>query len=653
MTISISIPLADLIIEPEQDIDLTALPEQEATKLVKKAFGFLSPSVEVSISSGIVTITAPSSIPQQRDEAHRLLSRGLKSAQQGKYEQAIRLFEESLNLAPDSADTRRNLGMAYLESGQTERAKRLIAEVLRLDPKDVWSYLLLGNIIWKQEHDFDKTTRLYERALKLNPNDPYLLNNYAALLSEREHYDEAETLLRRAIADQPDYPNPYVALAMACLKQDKAKAAAEAIDEMFRAPRSQDIRSEPVYEEARNLYLEANKRIAEQDYDALMAFAEERRAEIEAETGYAIKLVEDNTLKLPAVSQTAWNHDRDYHLIEYRSESRAVVPHLLVRSLEHIAREHEVRQAGRARRFVTTPATHAYAMKFMDDYIDDLRRMGLAQDAIDRSVEQLIQGLALQLFNSVLDMAVEYRVFERYPNVRASQFVWLHSAYRQAVSAVTDSSMKQLFPRKIYNANVAMNAAFAMFIDSLYDGKTNYASAYKTSSQYITAQRLFKLWQDSISVYEPGDEYVLVDEFARELKLQEWYEWQTDLSAVLDMKDRPQGTTNPELLKSKEMATVMYCLGALERFEGMPLDDVREIALEIGMVGIDGIDYASSEAKYTLRSLPGERFTGLHMLAMMYVGFKKIDPQLNASIDLKDAYETALTMYQSKSNKPT
>ncbi len=41
MFITISVSLADLIIAPEQDIDLTAMPEPEAVELIRQAFSFL------------------------------------------------------------------------------------------------------------------------------------------------------------------------------------------------------------------------------------------------------------------------------------------------------------------------------------------------------------------------------------------------------------------------------------------------------------------------------------------------------------------------------------------------------------------------------------------------------------------------------------
>jgi len=41
------------------------------------------------------------------------------------------------------------------------------------------------------------------------------------------------------------------------------------------------------------------------------------------------------------------------------------------------------------------------------------------------------------------------------------------------------------------------------------------------------------------------------------------------------------------------MASVKYLLGTLERFEKLSIDDFRKIGFEIGVLGREGVDYAS------------------------------------------------------------
>lgn len=92
----------------------------------------------------------------------------------------------------------------------------------------------------------------------------------------------------------------------------------------------------------------------------------------------------------------------------------------------------------------------------------------------------------------------------------------------------------------------------------------------------------------------------------------------------------------------------MYCLDALERFDHLGDDEVRAIAFEVALLGRSGLDYASADKKYTLNSIPGERFSGLQLMCFMYVGFQRIDPTLDTGMDLADAYRAALSLHESK-----
>ncbi|MBA2453180.1 MAG: tetratricopeptide repeat protein [Chloroflexia bacterium] len=89
---------------------------------------------------------------------------------------------------------------------------------------------------------------------------------------------------------------------------------------------------------------------------------------------------------------------------------------------------------------------------------------------------------------------------------------------------------------------------------------------------------------------------------------------------------------------------VMYCLGALEKFEHMSQSEVQAVAFEIAMLGRRGIEVNDPDVTYALRSLPGS-YTGLHLMALMYVGFKQIAPDLDSGFDLKAEYKTAQQLH--------
>ena len=99
-------------------------------------------------------------------------------------------------------------------------------------------------------------------------------------------------------------------------------------------------------------------------------------------------------------------------------------------------------------------------------------------------------------------------------------------------------------------------------------------------------------------------------------------------------------------LKEREPAVLMYLLSALQRFDGMTIDEVRSVATEISLLGMQGITFTDPDRRYTLKTLPNEDFSGLQLLAIMYAAWKRVDPSLDAGLDFGTIYESALALHQ-------
>jgi len=59
---------------------------------------------------------------------------------------------------------------------------------------------------------------------------------------------------------------------------------------------------------------------------------------------------------------------------------------------------------------------------------------------------------------------------------------------------------------------------------------------------------------------------------------------------------------------------------------GKSLQEIKEIAIEIGMLGKYGLDINDPQETYVLRALPGRTFSALQLICIMYAGFKRIEP---------------------------
>ena len=92
---------------------------------------------------------------------------------------------------------------------------------------------------------------------------------------------------------------------------------------------------------------------------------------------------------------------------------------------------------------------------------------------------------------------------------------------------------------------------------------------------------------------------------------------------------------------------MMYITGALDTFKKLGPKKRQEIAFEIGMKGQSGLDINDPDQKYSLNSLPG-KFSGLHLLAIMYAAFQEIDPALDVGANFKTEYQMALKLQDDK-----
>jgi tetratricopeptide (TPR) repeat protein len=665
---TITIALRDIVTDPENPIDLTTLSEAEATEAIRRSYLSVGMTVSVVLKEGVATIAMPDRRPKRAKEAQLWYQDAVRSADKGDYVAAIQGFRRVLQYLPNWGEARRNLAMAYLESGNVDEAKNQLIDVLRLDPTDVWGYLLLGNLYAKHRNDFGKAEGFYRTAFAINPNDAILLTNYGALMEKRNSLEQAREFFERAEKADPGYPNSYYGLALLERREGSEPNVLAVLDRMFDTARTADRRSGPLFAEARKMYLEAVRAVAEQEAEATAALVRQRVEEVAVDGGYGIEVREDPSLSdVSATAQIAWKHGRTKHVIRHKACPRWIASHLVSHELEHIVMEQKARAAGTNRWLVTTGATRELALRSVASHLGKLQRMGIAEGAISEAMQQMVHGIVMHVYNTPLDMLIESRLAKLGPGLWHSQFVSLNTLHSATVGPFREGRSRELTPSLIYRATGILNCTQALFLDSLYGGRTAYARDYPDPEMQSGAKRLLAIWETATRKLGPGDEYALVDRFARELGLAEWFGWRQDDGTPLpdDMKPaaewsppsnqqgsapppRSGGPTNAELLKAKESATQMYLLAALDRFESMPRDAVFAIASEIALKGRGGIDYANSDRQYELDALPGELFTGLQLVCLMYAGFKQIEPTLDTGLDFHEAYAIALALHNSR-----
>ena len=633
----------------EEIKDLVAI-----TAYVLEHYAFLPKPIVVTLEDDEVVISFPEEPDSKIEEARRLADRAVKRASEGNYEKAIGIYKRVLELQPSFHSARRDLAMAYVEVGDVENATNHLIEVLRLDPKDAWSWVVLANLYIREKADPDTGEKFLRKALEIQPNDAWALNSLAAVSKQQGRADEAVNYFEQAIQSNPDFANPYYGKAVAFAEKNQPEKAVDSLTQLFARAKMQDARSQAVYDGARELFAKLQVDLAARNHSEAFKCIQAYKAEMEVLSGFPIRFEEtDFEDQLGATIQMAWKHGRDYHLIKTRrGYDPELLAHLEAHELTHLKLESEARKSGKNLFFATTAKTREFAIRSVGGDIRKMEKEGFSEESITKVTLSLVAGLTGFLFNCPLDMLIERYIRNTFEPIRPAQFVSLRRMALEAWQTNSNPNIRKATPRKIFQASLALNGAYGLFLDDLFHGASAFAAPYRSLETFALSQRLWKHWQERAKNLGPADEYRLVDEFADMVGLRDWYEWRPD-PGHHEATSEPlkQGTTNPALLKEKQPAAIFYFLDAFKRFDAMTPEQVRNVAFEIALLGRNGLDYASPDEKYELRSLPDRKFSGLHLMCLMYAGFKRVAPEHDVGMDLDDPFLTALQLHEGGEEK--
>jgi hypothetical protein len=87
---------------------------------------------------------------------------------------------------------------------------------------------------------------------------------------------------------------------------------------------------------------------------------------------------------------------------------------------------------------------------------------------------------------------------------------------------------------------------------------------------------------------------------------------------------------------------VGFMVEALRSFQAMRPQQIQELALEIALIGSQGLDINDPKKRYRLAGLRG-RFSGLQLLSIMHAAFEQVSPGMKVGIDLANEYREALS----------
>jgi tetratricopeptide (TPR) repeat protein len=120
------------------------------------------------------------------------------------FARSLPILESAVKAVPEDFRVRFFLGVAYNRLGRNEDAARSLEKARLINPKDVEAVGQLA-IVYEAMKKLDESDSLYEEALRLEPNNHLILNNYGYSLAERNiQLDRALAMATKAVEAQPD-----------------------------------------------------------------------------------------------------------------------------------------------------------------------------------------------------------------------------------------------------------------------------------------------------------------------------------------------------------------------------------------------------------------------------------------------------------------
>jgi tetratricopeptide (TPR) repeat protein len=142
------------------------------------------------------------------DQAIALGKQGVKLEEEGKYMEAIKLFEQAQKLDPEMIDYPYEIGYCYVQLKEYKKAIEVAEKLITHKYTEDAVYELLGNA-YDAMGDREKAFQAYEEGLKKFPNSGRLYLELGVMQKGKENITKALNYYEKGIEVEPKFPSNY------------------------------------------------------------------------------------------------------------------------------------------------------------------------------------------------------------------------------------------------------------------------------------------------------------------------------------------------------------------------------------------------------------------------------------------------------------
>ena len=239
-------------------------------------------------------------------------------------------------------------------------------------------------------------------------------------------------------------------------------------------------------------------------------------AETEQATGFQVAVTEDSTLRMMSgVAMAAW--DRPAHLIRIHPKAPAAVDYYVAYYCGMIQRFFE--NPPEERLLFGVDDKGRYHFRKMIERMPFAKRLGEA--AIIPIGEQLLTGFMNHLRSIPLGLRLDNWIFNEHPEFVEMQRIAIQPQLQENLRSADDKH-RSVCPSQVFDATMAINAAFAQFWAEKWD-QPELALPYKASGHAAAGEKLLKIFRD-VPDFGRTDR-ALIDAWGTELNVTAWYVW--------------------------------------------------------------------------------------------------------------------------------